>query len=119
MSCWRHLQLRYCIVVVLAVFLLQFVVVLWHLQHGHSKMFVSSHVSSQTKMFDDKFVCIFSPQNLSFSNNVLWVQFIAHTPDQPDAFFQYNRQLSDKLPVIRSLPVTRHDRWGALFEFIK
>ncbi|KAH8420919.1 hypothetical protein KR222_009465, partial [Zaprionus bogoriensis] len=38
-----------------------------------------------------------------------WQQFIAHTPDQPDTFYQYNRLLSDMLPAVRTLPQTRHD----------
>ncbi|XP_060649322.1 putative polypeptide N-acetylgalactosaminyltransferase 13 [Drosophila nasuta] len=41
--------------------------------------------------------------------DVEWREFIAHTPEQPDTFFQYNRQLSDKLAAVRSLPMTRHD----------
>ncbi|KAM8706411.1 hypothetical protein ACLKA7_010654 [Drosophila subpalustris] len=47
--------------------------------------------------------------HISLGNNDNWREFIAHTPDQPDTYFQYNRQLSDKLPAVRSLPMTRHD----------
>ncbi|KAH8312116.1 hypothetical protein KR044_009456, partial [Drosophila immigrans] len=38
-----------------------------------------------------------------------WREFVAQTAEQPDAFFQYNRRLSDKLAAVRLLPMTRHD----------
>ncbi|EDV90487.1 GH14160 [Drosophila grimshawi] len=36
-------------------------------------------------------------------------KFIERTPDRPDSFFQYNRQLSDKINAVRELPITRHE----------
>ncbi|XP_032292215.1 putative polypeptide N-acetylgalactosaminyltransferase 13 isoform X3 [Drosophila virilis] len=84
-------RLRCCLVCILAFLGLQFVVVLLRL--GVFDEFASSQL-------------ILQQQQLSW-------QFIAHTPDQPDDFFQYNRQLSDNLPAVRALPATRHDSCNA------
>ncbi|XP_017865428.1 PREDICTED: putative polypeptide N-acetylgalactosaminyltransferase 13 [Drosophila arizonae] len=94
MSGRLHRRLRCCLLGVLTVLAMQLLIVVLVVRFGLIDELISHRLLLQQQQL-----------NL---HQLEWREFITHTPDQPHALHQYNRQLSDNLAAVRLLPTTRH-----------
>ncbi|XP_023166003.2 putative polypeptide N-acetylgalactosaminyltransferase 13 isoform X1 [Drosophila hydei] len=91
MSGSLHRRLRCCLLGIMTLLAMQFVILVLVVRLGLIDELISRR-----------------QQQLSLHQHE-WQDFVTHTPDQPHAFYQYNRQLSDNLAAVRLLPTTRHE----------